>query len=124
MTEQIISLNVGGKIFHTHIQTLTKYPDSLLGKMFNHTDHGLAPMHKTKDGYYFLEADPVYFEQILNYLRYDKIFTKDPEVLRGLESLANYFGLTDLLKELQSLNDSVVSKFGPRESKQSLELVS
>ena len=75
-SETIVTLNVGGKIFQTSLSTLTKYPDSMLGLMFNHTTEGLAPMSKTKDGHYFLDADPEHFRVILNYLRYGKI-TKD-----------------------------------------------
>ena len=62
------SLNVGGQIFMTQISTLTKYPDSLLGVMFNHIDQGMAPMPKTKDGHYFLDVNPLYFGEILDYL--------------------------------------------------------
>ena len=35
MSDSIVTLNVGGKIFQTHISTLTKYPESVLGVMFN-----------------------------------------------------------------------------------------
>ena len=69
MADSIVTLDVGGKIFRTYIQTLTKYPESLLAVMFSHTDKGMAPMPKTKDGYYFLDVNPVYFELILSLLR-------------------------------------------------------
>ena len=54
----------------------------MLAVMFNHTDQGLAPMPKTKEGAYFLEADPIYFREILNYLRYGQS-TEDPDLFRG-----------------------------------------
>ena len=76
MADSIITLDVGGKIFRTYIQTLTKYPESLLAVMFSHTDKGMAPMPKTKDGYYFLDVNPVYFELILDYLRNVKFIPK------------------------------------------------
>ena len=111
MADSIITLDVGGKIFRTYIQTLTKYPESLLAVMFSHTDKGMAPMPKTKDGYYFLDVNPVYFELILDYLRNGEILTKNEEILQGVRSLANYFGLTDLLNELQenNLDDQMVT---------------
>ena len=66
--------------------------DSMLAVMFNHTDQGLAPMPKTKEGAYFLEADPIYFREILNYLRYGQS-TEDPDLFRGVKNLADYLGL-------------------------------
>ena len=53
---------------------------------------GLAPMPKTKEGAYFLEADPIYFREILNYLRYGQS-TEDPDLFRGVKNLADYLGL-------------------------------
>ena len=64
----------------------------MLAVMFNHTDQGLAPMPKTKEGAYFLEADPIYFREILNYLRYGQS-TEDPDLFRGVKNLADYLGL-------------------------------
>ena len=69
--------------------------------MFNHIDHGMAPMPKTKDDNYFLDVDPIYFQHILNYLRHGELITKSPEILRGIKHLANFFGLTDLLNEIE-----------------------
>ena len=100
MSDSIIMLDVGGKIFQTHISTLTKYPESMLGVMFNHTDHGMAPMPKTKDGHYFLDVDPTYFQEVLNFLRHGEVITQNPDILRGVKSLANFFGLTDLLEKI------------------------
>ena len=110
MADSIITLDVGGKLFRTHIQTLTKYPESLLAVMFSHTDKGMAPMPKTKDEYYFLDVNPVYFELILDYLRNGEIHTKNEDILKGVKSLANYFGLTDLFNELQNSLDETMVK--------------
>ena len=100
MSDSIIMLDVGGKIFQTHVSTLTKYPESMLGVMFNHTENGMAPMPKTKDGHYFLDVDPTYFQEILNFLRHGEVITQNPDILRGVKSLANFFGLTDLLEKI------------------------
>ena len=40
MTDSIIKINAGGRIFQTQISTLTKYPESMLAVMFTHTDEG------------------------------------------------------------------------------------
>ena len=63
-------------------------------------------MAKTKEGNYFLDANPLYFGEILEYLRHGEIITKDPGLLRGVKKLACYFGLTELLQELECENDS------------------
>ena len=62
----------------------------------------LAPMAKTKDGNYFLDANPLYFEEILEFLRYGKIDIKDEELLKGVKRLASYLGLRELFKEAES----------------------
>ena len=44
-------------------------------------------MAKTKEGNYFLDANPLYFGEILEYLRHGEIITKDPGLLRGVKKL-------------------------------------
>ena len=100
MSDSIITLDVGGQMFKTQISTLTKYPDSMLAIMFQHTANGLAPMPMTKEGAYFLDANPLYFGEILDYLRHGKIVSEDPNVLKGIKNLANYFRLEELIEEL------------------------
>ena len=98
-TENIIEINVGGRLFQTTVFTLTKYPGSMLSAMFSHTDIGMPPMPRTKDGkLYFLDVDPKYFEIILNWLRMGEIKSNTPDIMKGTLtlSLANYFGLEDL----------------------------
>ena len=104
-TESIIEINVGGRLFQTTVFTLTKYPGSMLSAMFVHTDTGMLPMPKTKDGQYFLDANPKYFEIILDWLRLGEITTNDPDIMKGTLSLANYFGLEDLMEKLKSLQN-------------------
>ena len=99
MSDSIITIDVGGQIFKTHISTLTKFPDSLLATMFNHREEGMAPMAKTKEGDYFLDADPLHFREILHYLRYGKIVAQDSSLLEGVKDLANYLGLTELVNQ-------------------------
>ena len=65
---QLVSLDVGGKIFKTKMETLTKYPDSALARMF--TDPVIEEtLTKTENGEYFLDVDPEDFEVILKFLR-------------------------------------------------------
>ena len=65
---QLVSLDVGGKIFKTKMETLTKYPDSALARMF--TDPVIEEtLTKTENGEYFLDVDPDDFEVIMKFLR-------------------------------------------------------
>jgi hypothetical protein len=62
-----IKLNVGGRLFTTTRSTLTKYPYSMLGRMFDDTRWASAI---DQDGSYLIDHDPNQFDAILNYLRY------------------------------------------------------
>ena len=76
---------------------------------------GMAPiMAKTNDGTYFLDADPLHFKEILNYLRYgelDELVSQGSNLLKGVKMLANYLGLTELVKELESREDYDFNRF-------------
>ena len=83
----------------------------------------MAPMAMTKDGAYFLDVDPSHFREILNYLRYGKMATKDSDLLEGVKNLADYFCLTELIKELGSTEDNdwvTLDLEGKKEIKMSL----
>ena len=80
-------------------------------------------MAMTKDGAYFLDVDPCHFREILNYLRHGKVATKDSDLLGGVKNLADYFGLTELLMELESTEDNdwvTLDLEGKKEIKMSL----
>ena len=104
-SDSIITIDVGGKIFKSQIETLTKFPKSKLAKFLNQQDQGMAPMEKLRNGAYFLDADPSYFKEILDYLRYGKIITQDSNLLVGVKELSHYLGLTELVKEIESRED-------------------
>ena len=69
MSSGIITLDVSGELFETTLATMSKYPDSMLARMFAHSENGLPAMPKTKNGHYFLEVNPDSFKIILNWLR-------------------------------------------------------
>ena len=72
---ELVSLDVGGKIFKTKMETLTKYPDSALARMF--TDPVIEEsLTKTENGEYFLDVDPDDFEVIMKFLRHGDPFLR------------------------------------------------
>ena len=48
-SNSIITIDVGGQIFKSHIETLTKFPDSMLALMFNRQYQGMARGSTSKE---------------------------------------------------------------------------
>ena len=57
---EVVTLNVGGRLFRTTRTTLTSEPDSVLGRMFDPTSP--LPPARMIDGAFFIDANPVIFE--------------------------------------------------------------
>lgn len=70
---QIITLNVGGAKFRTTRETLCKFPDTMIGKMFDDN----LPMHpsnlKDEEGNIFIDKNPDLFAEILDMCRQGKM---------------------------------------------------
>jgi len=101
---QTAGYNGARTVFKTNIQTLCKYPNSMLCAMFSHTDSGMTPMQKTEKGHFFLDADPIYFRVVLNWLRLGKVTLELKRHLKGTMALAEYFGLDKLTEELKVID--------------------
>ena len=97
----ILELDVGGQLFKTNIQTLRKYPGSMLFSMFCHTKLHLIP--RTEKRHFFLDVNPTHFEVVLDWLRLGKVTSQDPDLLIGVMTLAEYFKLKKLTEELKIL---------------------
>ena len=93
----IITLDVSGELFETTLATMSKYPDSMLARMFAHYENGLPAMPKTKNGHYFLEVNPDSFRIILKWLRPGGDVEKSV-ITKGVLDLADYLGLQDFPK--------------------------
>ena len=91
----VTNLNVGGRIFTTHLSTLTKDPNNMLAAMFS----GRHPVSKNQDGRYFIDVDGDIFAHVLNYLRFEKL----PLVNDAMDvyEYAEYFGIQSLVEELK-----------------------
>uniref|UniRef100_A0A452GNI4 Potassium channel tetramerisation-type BTB domain-containing protein n=1 Tax=Gopherus agassizii TaxID=38772 RepID=A0A452GNI4_9SAUR len=64
-----VTLNVGGTFYSTTLETLTRFPDSMLGAMFR----GPRPARTDRRGHYFIDRDGKAFRHVLNFLRLGRL---------------------------------------------------
>lgn len=96
MADEIITFNVGGKIFQTMRSTITNTePDSMLSTMIS----GKIDTTKDSQGNYFIDRNYEYFKYILNYFRTHKMPSINSEFLEEIK----YFNLKNLLDSLEKL---------------------
>ncbi|KAL9968805.1 hypothetical protein ACROYT_G020935, partial [Oculina patagonica] len=93
-----IELNVGGKFYSTSVLTLTREPDSLLGRIFSGRQH----VEKDQSGKYFIDRDGSLFRYVLDFLRTRRLHLPDDfrEIAR-LKSEAEYFEIRGLEQQLE-----------------------
>ncbi len=107
MADPIINLNVGGVIYTTTHSTLTKYPDSMLSKMFT----GLLPSAQDSNGNYFIDRDGKLFRYILIFLRSSQLLLPDDfQELDLLAAEADFFQILPLIDALKPLCDEKLRK--------------
>ena len=91
--DSIINLNVGGKFYTTSISTLTKYPDSMLGRMFG----GDLPSAKDAQGNVVIDRDGELFRYVLTFLRSSKlILPENFNELALLKEEAEFYQIPEL----------------------------
>lgn len=94
-----VKLNVGGEIFETSLQTLTKDPNSMLAVMFS----GKFNMKPTEDGTFFIDRDGTYFRFILNFLRTGTLtLPEDTVVYEEVMKEAKFYQIQQLIDVLES----------------------
>jgi hypothetical protein len=99
MSDDWITLNVGGTLLSTTRTTLISCADSVLAKMFD-PDSSLQASRMV-DGAYIIDSDPDFFKVILNWLRYRRIISTNAKLsLDGLLVVAEYFDLSPLVEQL------------------------
>lgn len=100
-----ITLNVGGTRYTTSLATLSRYPDSVLSKMFE----GAFSLKPENDGSYFIDRDGQTFRFILNYLRDGVLFlpTDSACLVKQLLLEATYFQISPLI---QLLNVQIIKR--------------
>lgn len=93
-----VSLNVGGEIYITTLDTLTHYRDSMLGAMFT----GKIPVLQDNRGHVFIDRDGKMFRYILNYLRSNSLDLPDGfSEVALLRREADFFQIHPLLEEIR-----------------------
>jgi len=96
-----VHIDVGGKIYTSSLDTLTKFPDSRLSKMFC---GGIPIVLDTLKQHYFIDRDGGMFRHILNFMRTGRPIL--PENFQHVDLLleeAKYFELPELVLYLESL---------------------
>ena len=107
---ELLKLNVGGHRYTTTKATLRKYPDSMLGAMFN----GKMPSTVDDHGHYFIDRDGQMFGFILNFLRSSQL-TLPPD-FNNYSSLmveADFYQIKPLIETLHELQQQA-TKQAPR----------
>lgn len=110
-----VHIDVGGTIFTSSLETLTRYPDSCLSKLFNGT---IPIVLDTLKQHYFIDRDGKLFRYILNFMRYGVLalpdhFTELPALLEE----ARYF-------ELNTLVNAIEERLNNRKSKTTKQSIS
>ncbi|KAJ8683398.1 hypothetical protein QAD02_019190 [Eretmocerus hayati] len=96
-----VHIDVGGTIYTSSLETLTKYPDSRLAKLFN----GSIPIVlDSLKQHYFIDRDGGMFRHILNFMRNSRLLI--PENFADIDLLleeARYFDIAPMIRQLEQL---------------------
>ena len=105
-----VKLDIGGAVFKTSLETLTRNSESMLARMFS----GRFTMQAQDDGSFFIDRDPTHFGYILNFLRTGEVIIPDDRVAREQLLLEvdffNVLPMLDKLKELTEFAGSTLMK--------------
>ncbi|KAK6491961.1 hypothetical protein HHUSO_G4176 [Huso huso] len=94
-----VHIDVGGHMYTSSLATLTKYPESRIGRLFDGTEPIVLDSLKQ---HYFIDRDGHMFRYILNFLRTSKLLIPDDfKDYSLLYEEARYFQLQPMLAELE-----------------------
>lgn len=101
MSDEVVTLNVGGTLYTTTRATLAKYADSMIGAMFG--GH-YVPTALDQQGNYFIDRDGCLFRHVLNFLRSGQLCLpqgfKDFDLL---EAEADFYQIPALIGAVKSV---------------------
>lgn len=104
-----ICLNVGGQLFETTAEVLTRDPYSLLASICR-----VKPsISADTDGIFYFERDWWLFRHILSYLRSNTL-PNELETLKELYQEANFYRLESLQKSIENVPVDKISNFSPQ----------
>lgn len=101
---EIITLNVGGKLFTTTKHTLLSVNDTFFTALFS----GRLSTYNDSSGAIFIDRTPELFAIILNFLRTNKLFGVNESNIDILKHEAEFYSITPLVKKLK-LYEKLVS---------------
>uniref|UniRef100_H2YKQ0 BTB domain-containing protein n=1 Tax=Ciona savignyi TaxID=51511 RepID=H2YKQ0_CIOSA len=98
-----VHIDVGGHIYTSSLETLTQFPSSKLGRLFN----GSEPIVlDTLKQHYFIDRDGNMFRHILNFLRTSKLALPDDfHELDQLIQEARFFELKLMIEQLEDFKE-------------------
>ncbi|KAL3859929.1 hypothetical protein ACJMK2_010111 [Sinanodonta woodiana] len=110
-----VHIDVGGVIYTSSLDTLTKFPESRLARMFN----GSIPIVlDSLKQHYFIDRDGKLFRYILNYLRSSRLIMPDNfDEIEQLYDEARYYDLKHMIQEIEIILKSKNIKQEKPESK-------
>lgn len=101
-----VTLNVGGTLYSTTLETLTRFPDSMLGAMFRAGTPMTPNLNPQGGGHYFIDRDGKAFRHILNFLRLGRLDLPcgygETALLRAEADFYQIRPLLDALRELEA----------------------
>uniref|UniRef100_A0A8C6T778 Potassium channel tetramerization domain containing 15 n=1 Tax=Neogobius melanostomus TaxID=47308 RepID=A0A8C6T778_9GOBI len=94
-----VHIDVGGHMYTSSLATLTKYPESRIGRLFNGTEPIVLDSLKQ---HYFIDRDGDIFKYILSFLRTCKLLLPDDfKDFTALYEEVRFYQLTPMVRELE-----------------------
>lgn len=96
--DMFIGLNIGGQLFETDVQTLTRDPYSILASCCRVN----SPIKPTDDGIFYFDRDWWLFRHIIAFLRSSSL-PNELETLKELYTEASYYRLESLQRAIENI---------------------
>ena len=104
--DEVINLNVGGRIYTTSRSTLTRYPDSMLGAMFS----GRISSTRDLEGNFVIDGDGPLFRFVLNFLRRSVLtLPEDFKELDMLAAEADFYQIQELIDAVAQAKEKLLA---------------
>lgn len=96
-----VHIDVGGSIYTSSLETLTRFPESRLARLFNGT---IPIVLDSLKQHYFIDRDGKMFRHILNYMRHGKTLLPDDFTDHDLLlEEARFFEINGLVKQVEEM---------------------